>query len=163
MPVQVASATCASGATGSQTVTTSMLVFRLTVGASETMYSPQQVRTKHVKTGEVMVGGQMQGSGTSNMSGSSSMQGMGSSMRHVEVHICQRAGNKVVTGPIPTIKMTNGQGAAQTVPVAVMEGVGEGIKDLHFGNNVSMTAGRSYAITVTEAGDRAVFHVTAMK
>ena len=162
MPVQVASVTCAAGATGSQTVTTSMLVFRLTVGASETMYSPQQVRTKQFKTGEVMVGGQMQGSGTSNMSGSSSMQGMGS-IRHLEVHICQREGNKVVTGPIPTIKMTNGQGAAQTVPVAVMEGVGEGIKDLHFGNNVSMTAGRSYAITVTEAGDRAVFHVTAMK
>ena len=46
------------------------------------------------------------------------------------------------------------------VPVAEMEGVSEGRKDFHFGNNVQMMKGQTYSVRVTEASDHAVFHVT---
>lgn len=159
MSMRPASVTCVSPAPGSQTVKTGSHVFILSVGPSETMYSSQQVRRMHPKNGEVMLGGQMQGSGMGNMNGASSMSGMGA-MRHLEVHVCTRRGEKVVTSPAPTIMMVSGS-KTQMVPVAQMEGIDEGRKDFHFGNNVEMMKGQTYTVRVTEASDYAVFHVTA--
>lgn len=122
------------------------------------MYSSQQVRRMHPKSGEVMVGGHMQASGMGSMSGGASMSGM-ARMNHLEVHICTRQGDKVVTAPAPTIMLTSGSKATM-VPVAEMEGIGAGLKDFHFGNNVQLTKGRTYTVKVTEANDHAVFHVT---
>ena len=86
------------------------------------------------------------------------MSGMGE-MSHLDVHICTRQGDKVVTAPSPTIMMAS-VAKSQMVPVAKMEGVGEGLKDFHFGNNVQMMKGQTYTVRVTEASDHAVFHVT---
>ena len=158
MAMPAKSVRCGSPGPGSQTVRAGSHVFILNVGPSETMYSSQQVRRMHPSTGEVMLGGHMQGSGMSHMSGGSSMSGMGG-MSHLEVHICTRQGDKVVTAPPPTIMMVSGA-KARMVPVAQMEGVGEGLKDFHFGNNVQLMKGRTYTVRVTEASDHAVFHVT---
>lgn len=133
-------------------------MFILKVGPSEKMYSSQQVRRMHPTSGEVMVAGHMQGPAMGSMSGASSMSGM-SGMSHLEIHICTRQGNKVVTAPRPTIMMASGS-KTQMVPVAEMEGIREGLKDFHFGNNVQMMKGRTYTVRVTEANDHAVFHVT---
>jgi hypothetical protein len=41
-----------------------------------------------------------------------------------------------------------------------MEGIGEGLKDFHFANNVQMMKGHTYTVRVTDASDRAVVHLT---
>jgi hypothetical protein len=123
------------------------------------MYSPRQVRRMHPERGEVMLAGRMQGSEMSGMNSRSAMPGM-TATKHLEVHICSRAGRKVVTAPSPSIVMTSGR-SMQTLPVAVMEGLGEGVSDLHFGNNVQIQSGHAHVVRVTEAGEHAVFHFTA--
>ncbi len=49
------------------------------------------------------------------------------------------------------------------VPVATMEGIGEGVSDFHYGNNVELTTGHHITVTVTLNGQRAVFHTTVPK
>lgn len=156
---RAASVACAPAPPGSRTLTTGSRIYILSVGPEEHMYSPQQVRRAHPKGGEMMLSGHMQTSGMSGMSGGSSMSGMGS-MRHLEVHICTRHGRKVVTRPMPKIMLTSGR-MTQMIPVATMEGVREGVADLHFGNNVELERGHVYKVDVTEGSDHAMFHFTA--
>lgn len=47
------------------------------------------------------------------------------------------------------------------VPVTVMEGIGAGTADLHYGNNVAMPGGQRFTVTVTLKGQKAVFNVTS--
>lgn len=160
MAMPASSVRCPPLSGGGQVAMTGTRVFILSVGPSQTMYSSQQIHRMHPKHGEVMVGGHMQGSGMGNMNGKSSMSGMGGMTRHLEVHICTRRGNKVVTKPAPKITLTSG--ARKTmVPVAEMEGIGDGMKDFHFGNNVHMTKGQTYTVQITEANDHASFRVAA--
>lgn len=136
-----------------KTVTTKSYVYKLSIGMSEQMWTPAQVRAKHPKTGEVMLMGSMSGG-----------MSMGGAVRHLEVHIVSRAGGHVVAGAHPTITAidTTVQGGMTiNVPVAEMEGVTEGAADLHYGNNVHLTAGHTYKVTVVLHGERAVFHVKA--
>ena len=42
-------------------------------------------------------------------------------------------------------------GSTHLVPVAVNEGIGEGVSDLDFGNNVPIQSGHAYAMRVTAA------------
>jgi hypothetical protein len=49
------------------------------------------------------------------------------------------------------------------VPVAVMQGVGEGASDLHYGNNVNLKTGQKVTVVVTLKGRKAVFHTTVSK
>ena len=51
-------------------------------------------------------------------------------------------------------------GAPIEVPVVVMQAIGQGPSSTHYGNNVTMPAGR-YKITVTVNGMTAVFDGTA--
>ena len=46
------------------------------------------------------------------------------------------------------------------VPVAMMAGVAEGIRDYHYGNDVALTPGSRVSVTVTIKGQRAVVHAT---
>lgn len=65
----------------------------------------------------------------------------------------------MVTSLEPTIMLTSGSKITM-VPVAKMDGVGEGLRDFHFGNNVEMMRGQTYMVEVKEVHQRAVFHVT---
>ena len=49
------------------------------------------------------------------------------------------------------------------VPVAVMEGVGQGVADYHYGNNVNLKTGQKVTIVVKLDGQTAVFHATVPK
>ena len=40
-----------------------------------------------------------------------------------------------------------------------MEGIGKGLADLHYGNNIQMSAGHSYTVKVNIKGETATFHV----
>lgn len=145
---------CKAGAEG-RSATTAHYRFVLRVGMGELMYTPAQVRKMHPKSGEVMLRGHMNG-----MSGMPGMS-MGASTRHLEVQICTRPSNTVMTAANPTITMKDlsSMGMAMKVPVAVMEGVGAGTADLHYGNNLTMKPGHRYTVTVTVKGETATFRV----
>jgi hypothetical protein len=143
------------GGSGSQAAKTAHYHYVLRVGRGELMYTPAQVKKMHPKSGEVMLRGQMNG-----MSGMPGMS-MDASTRHLEVQICTRKGNAVMTKANPTITMKDksSKGMTTKVPVAVMEGVGAGTADLHYGNNLTMKPGHRYTVTVTVKGETATFRV----
>jgi len=138
-------------ASGKQVALTASYRFTLFVGMAENMYTPAQVRKLHPKQGEVMLRGAMAMGGTA----------MGASVHHLEVQICARATSAVITNADPTIVVVDNsaKNMVTKLPVAVMEGIGEGVADLHYGNNVDMPAGHRFTILVTLTGERAVFHL----
>ena len=149
-------ATGCKGSSGAESATTSSYHFVLRVGMPEQMYTRAQVKKMHPKHGEVMLRGHMNGMGG---------MSMGGSMRHLEVQICTRPSNTVIAtaNPLITVKDESSMGMAANVPVAVMEGVGAGTADLHYGNNITMTPGHRYTIRVTLKGQTAAFHLKVAK
>ncbi len=151
--VTLASGCRASHATD-QVLNTATHVFLLHVGPPETMVMRGEAQASHIKSGEVMIGG--------SMAEMSSAAGM--SMRHLEVHICDRASGKVVANTVPTITLDRSPGGKpEQVPVMVMEGIGAGTGDLHYGNNVPLHPVASYVVTVRLGADRAVFRFTSAR
>jgi hypothetical protein len=139
--------TSCGGATG-PTVTTAKYVMSLNVGPEETMYTQQQAAASHPTDGEVMISGTM------------SMTDSTGTVRHLEVHICQHDGT-VVQHADPTITVQDAAGGQPVdVSPAVMEGVNEGLKDLHYGNNVNIVPGHEYDVTVGLDGDTANFQTS---
>ena len=138
-----------------RTATTANYKLTLDVGPTETMYTPAEVKAKHPKTGEVMIGG-----GSMNMGGS---MAMGAMTRHLEVHVKALATGKVVTNVMPSISLTDttSMGMAKKVDVVTMEGIGEGVSDFHYGNNVTLTAGQTYSVVVVIKGEKATFSFKA--
>ena len=139
-----------------QTKLTKTYKLTLDVGPVETMYTQAQVKAKHPATGEVMLGGSMSG-----MGGSMGMT-MAAGNRHLEIHVASRATGKVLAQPPSSIALTDatamsGMAMADKVTPVAMEGVGEGMADLHYGNNVKVTAGHTYKVVVTVKGETASF------
>ena len=136
---------------GTHLATTGSFRFALRVGMSEKMYTPAQVKAMHPKTGEVMLRGHMSMGGMS----------MGGTRRHLEVQICSKPTNSVITNANPTITLRDNtaHGKTRTVPIAVMRGIGKGTADLHYGNNVRMPGGHRFTVTVKLKGEHAIFHV----
>lgn len=164
-----ASSDCAGAAAapGAQTVATTDYYMVMGVGGPEQMYTKAQMQSMHPTSGELMVAGTMMGASPSAQasggSGSQDMPGMGGSAdpstRHVEVMICDQQTGKVITGSMPSMTMGAMNAAADTIPVAEMQGVDEGPGDTHYGNNVPMTTGDEYTITCTLNGQTATFTV----
>ena len=121
----------------------------LTIGPAEAMYTQAEVKAKHPASGEVMVG-------ASTSVGSMSM---GGANRHLEIKITTRAGDRVVTGVTPSIALTDttGMAMAEKVNAMAMEGIGRGVADLHYGDNVKLAAGHVYKVVVSVKGERATF------
>ena len=144
----------ASAAVITRTATTTTYKLTLNVGPVETMYTQADVKAKHPTSGEVMVGSSM-GGGMSK----------GAANRHLEVHVTARATGKVVTNVMPTIVLTDansmGMGMPEKVNAMAMEGIGEGVADLHYGDNVKLTLGHVYKVVVTVKGEKATFSFKA--
>ena len=153
---------CAPASGGiSAKATTASYQMALDVGPREQMLAPGQSGQ-----GEVMLRGEM--ADTPGAMGSGSMgsgHAMGSGAmatdRHLEVHICSKKTGKVVQDANPVITLTDDTagGQPQSVPVAVMQGAGMGVEDLHYGNNVVMAGGHSFTVRVQLDAQSAVFHV----
>jgi hypothetical protein len=124
--------------------------FALRIGPVEGMLMPYQVRATHAKHGEVMLRGRM-------------VVPMRGQLHHLEVHICLRTTRVVVTNANPTIVLVDNtaHGHPKRLPVAVMQGIGAGRSDLHYGNNVAMPHHHHYSVTVTLRSQPALFHITA--
>ncbi len=144
---------CATG----QVVKTPSYVFALAIGPLETMYTRAQVKAEHPTSGEEMLSGSM-------TTGMAAMT-MPSDERHLEVHICT-TGGAVYTKGHPTISIVDTSAkvlSMMMVPVATMEGIGEGSADFHYGNNVALTAGHHLTVGVQLNGQKAVFHTIVPK
>jgi hypothetical protein len=145
-------AATAWGAVITRTATTPTYKLTLSVGPVEKMYTAAEVKAKHPSDGEVMVGHSMSMDGMS----------MGDANRHLEVHVASRATGKVVTNAQPTITLTDtsgmsGMAMSEKVNAMAMQGIGEGIADLHYGDNVKLTAGHTYKVVVKVKGEKATF------
>jgi hypothetical protein len=119
------------------------------------MFTQAQVKAADQRLhGVVMVGGRM-------FDATAGKPGPPASVRDVRVRICTAAGN-LVTGAHPTITVTDPESkpTKMVVPVADMEGIGLGLSDYHYGNNVILIAGHHIAVTVVLNGQKAVFHIT---
>ena len=141
----------ASAAVITRSATTKTYKLTLAVGPVEAMYTQAEVKAKHPTSGEVM----LDSMGMGGMS-------MGAANRHLEVHVASRATGKVVTNVSPTIMLTDtsamgGSAMAEKVNAAAMEGIGKGVADLHYGDNVKLAAGHVYRVVVTVKGERATF------
>ena len=155
--LQHAAAGCNARGATTWTRTTTSYRLQLHVGMPEQMYTPAQVKKMHPKSGEVMMGGAM------GMSSGMSMSG--GSMRHLEVQICSKKTGAVIANAKPTITLVDeSKGGMMTkVPVAMMQGIGHGMEDFHYGNNVTMPGGRKFTVKVTLNGETAVFRVQMPK
>ncbi|HXM54367.1 MAG TPA: hypothetical protein VOB72_03185 [Candidatus Dormibacteraeota bacterium] len=121
----------------------------LEVGPLQPMYTPTQVTAQHPKAGEVMFGGEM--TMPPGMAGMSDMAGMAAppGWRHLEVHVFDKQTGDAVKGLQPVIAVTTvATGQTQDVPIVTMQGLTEGPKDFHYGNNILLPAGR-YVVTTT--------------
>ena len=143
-----AAGTAAAGIT--RHATTASYSLTLDVGPTETMYTQAQVAAKHPKSGEVMLAGAM-------MSSMTAMKG--ELTRHLELHVFSRKTGAVVKTVMPLISLTDttAMGMSSKVDVATMEGIGEGAADLHYGNNVALKTGDTYAVDVSVNGEKASF------
>lgn len=143
----------AFGALIMRSATTATYKLTLRVGPKEAMYTAAQVKAKHPTDGEVMVGESMSMGGMS----------MGAANRHLEVQVASRATGKVVTNVRPSITLTDATRMAmpEKVNAMAMEGIGEGVADLHYGDNVELTAGHVYKVAVTVKGEKATFSFKA--
>lgn len=146
----------ASAALITRHATTASYKLTLSVGSVEKMYTADELKMKHPTSGEVMVGHAMTMEGMS----------MDAPNRHLEVHVVSRATGKVVTNLRPTIMLTDtsamgGMAMSEKVNAMAMQGIGEGIADLHYGDNVKLTAGHVYKVVVTVKGEKATFSFRA--
>jgi hypothetical protein len=123
----------------------------LSVGPKETMYTTAEVAAKHPTSGEVMLDGGMSMGGMS----------MGPGNRHLEVQVKSRKTGKLLTVE-PAVTLTDttamsGMAMADKLHVMAMYGVQQGRSDLHYGNNVNLTARHTYKVVVTVKGEKASF------
>lgn len=135
--------------------TTASYHLMLSVGPKETMYTTAEVKAKHPTNGEVMLGDGMSMGGMS----------MGAGNRHLELQVKSRTTNKVLSVMPSAITLTDtsamgGMAMTDKLHVMAMYGITEGMSDLHYGNNVKLTAGHTYKVVATVKGEEAsfVFH-----
>ena len=141
----------ASAATITRSTTTATYKLTLTVGPKEAMYTAAEVKAKNLTSGEVMIDDRMSMDGMS----------MGAGNRHLELQIKSRTTSKVLS-LMPKITLTDtnamsGMAMADKLHVVAMYGIEEGRSDLHYGNNVKLTAGHMYKVVATVKGEKASF------
>jgi hypothetical protein len=142
-----------SPCSGAGTVSTATYVMTPGIGGQEEMYLPSEVKARHIKNGEIMLGGEM----------SMVQKTAGTKVFHLEVHICTRSG-AVAKGLKPVIMVDSGtMMSAMKVPAAIMVGIGEPSSDYHYGNDVALKPGDKLTVKVTVKGQTAVLHITAPK
>lgn len=142
---------CSSG----NVVTTASYRFALQIGPQEDMYLPSEVKARHLKTGEIMLGGEMAMVGT---------PPAGTRVYHLEVHICNKAGAAVTRlKPVIVVDDPGAKMMSMSLPAAIMVGVGAPISDYHYGNDVALKPGDGVTVKVTVKGQLATFHATVPK
>jgi 5-hydroxyisourate hydrolase-like protein (transthyretin family) len=117
----------------------------LTVGPAERMLTPAQAKQTHASSGEVMLDGLTEVMPVGTMS----------RQRHLEVHVVDRSLGMPVTNARVGVRIERRGAMAQTVALMRMYGVKEGLKDLHYGDNVNLSSG-DYTLQIRVNGHRAM-------
>jgi len=141
---------------GPSVAKTPSYVLSLVIGPRQEMYMPSEVQERKLKSGQVMLGGEM---------AMADHLPKGTRLYNLEVHVCTKGG-AVATRLKPKITVTDPKqmGAmAMAVPVAIMASVAKGIRDYHYGNDVALTPGSRVTVAVDVKGQRAVLHGTVPK
>jgi hypothetical protein len=130
-----------SEATGfTKTVVSAHYIVVVNVLPSEHMMTMGDMQMEHPTVGEQIIDGKG--------------NPIGVGVRHVEAHIYDRATGKVLTGKVPSIRLTNRTtGEVVDVPPTLMQDVIIGPLDLHFGNNVPVTGNSDVSVRVTVDGE----------
>jgi hypothetical protein len=125
----------------------------LVIGPRSEMYTAEEVRTRRLKTGQVMLGGAM-----------AMIEKVPAGMRiyDLQVYVCTKSG-AVVTNLKPTITVAVPGRKPANVPVAMMAAVAKGFGDYHYGNDVALKPGATATVTVAIKDARAVLRATAPK
>jgi len=125
----------------------------MSIGPIEKMYTQAEYRKQHPTHGELILSG-------AGMMGN--MHGAGMSMfapHHLEIHVYNAHSGNVVTNARVSITVTDlHTKRVIVVPVMTMEGIGEGVRDFHYGNTVMLMT-EHYRVGVTINGTRASFVV----
>jgi hypothetical protein len=80
---------------------------------------------------------------------------------HVSVHVLDRRTGRAVWEPYP-IRLRLGKVAeTRPLPVALMQGIGKGACDRHYGTNVKLESGQPYTLTATLGRDTVTFRFEA--
>jgi hypothetical protein len=151
-----AGAVAANAADVMQTKTVGTYRVELHVLPAEPFFSKQDVADKHVKEGMEIEGGAAPVAPDADSHPN----------HHLIVHVFDKKSGKVVSDATVTMSFAaldakgNPAGTPTEVAVVVMQAIGKGPASTHYGNNVTMPAGR-YIITVTVNGKNAIFAVTA--
>lgn len=137
---------------------TSSYNLSLEVGPLQPMYTPQQQAAQHPKAGEVMFSGQMVM--PPGMTGMESMAGMSApNWYHLEVHYYDKTSGYPVKGLDPVVTVTDAAtGQTRTLPIVTMQGLNEGVRDFHYGNNVELPKGQ-YRVTTAANGQTSEFDI----
>jgi len=139
-----------------QTKTVGTYRVELHVLPAEPFFSKQDVADKHVKDGMEIEGG----------AAPVAPDADSHSNHHLIVHVFDKKTGKVVSDATVTMSFValDGKGSPAGTPsdvaVVVMQAIGKGPASTHYGNNVTMPAGR-YRVTVTVNGKQVVFIVSA--
>ena len=130
----------------------------LRVGTTERMYSQADADRLQPTSGELMTGSDgMDMSGSTQMSSDMPMAKAMEGGNHLEVGICRTQDNSVVSNPHPTIMIQASDGTDKKIDAVAMTGVDGNPADLHFGNNVQLTPGKGYTVTVGMNGTEVTF------
>ena len=151
--VALVAVSAAQAASITRSATTESYKLSLAVGPNETMYTQAQAKSMHLKSGEVMIG-------STSMAPSMAMKGQ--NLRHLELQVRSRATGAVVTNVTPQMTLTDTSGTGMSmsgtkVDAMAMQGIGKGLADRHYGNNVSLKLGDSYKLNVVVHGEKASF------
>jgi hypothetical protein len=146
----------ANAADVTQTKTVGPYRIELNVYPAEPFFTKQEVADKHVQNGMEIEGG----------AAPVAMDAASHPNHHLVVHVFDKQGGKAETAASVTMRFEpvdskgKSAGAAQEVPVVIMQAIGKGPQSTHYGNNVTMPAGR-YRVTVTVNGKQVVFIISA--
>lgn len=161
---------CSPGSNITSTQFTPSYVMVLDVGPPQPMYTKKQAAAQSPTSGEIMLGGTMMNEqDMGDMSGDMGGMDMGDSaapassdVKHLVVRICHRDEGEVVTDATPEIHVTDVTtgGEDTEVPVAKMQGIGEGPDDIHYGNDTTMPSGHRFAVEVHLDDEAATFQVS---
>ncbi len=152
----IPAAVAAHAADAMQTKTVGSYRVELYVLPAEPFFSKADVAAKNVKEGMEIEGGAAPVGPDADSHPN----------HHLIVHVFDKKTSKVIADAtvtmafVPLDAQGKPSGTTVDVPVVVMQAIGKGPPSTHYGNNVTMPAGR-YSVTVTVNSKKATFNVTA--
>jgi hypothetical protein len=130
----------------------------LNILSPEPFYTTEEVATKKIKEGMLIIGGAEPVPPEANSHPN----------HHLVVHIFDAKTGKAITTAKVSMSFQqldekgNMVGKSVKVPIAIMQAIGKGVESTHYGNNVVMPDG-SYSVTVVANGKKVDFKVTLSK